>query len=140
MRILFLCVANSARSQMAEALARHRLGTKHEFFSAGSKPTEVHPMAIEVMREIGIDISHQKSKSIDTIDFSKIEAVVTLCAEEVCPTIPKKTKRLHWSLPDPARLDMSKTSRISKSSLTGQLDEFRKIRDKISEFLETFDI
>ena len=85
MRILFLCVANSARSQMAEGLARRILGEQAEVSSAGSNPTPVHPHAIEAMAEIGIDITGQVSKSVDTMDLSGLDLVVTLCADEVCP-------------------------------------------------------
>jgi len=102
MRILFLCVANSARSQMAEGLARRILGEWAEVSSAGSNPAPVHPHAIEAMAEIGIDITDQVSKSVDTIDLSGLDLVVTLCAEEVCPILPEQVRRLHWLIPDPA--------------------------------------
>lgn len=101
-RILFLCVANSARSQMAEGLARQLLGAQAEVLSAGSQPKAVNPHAIAAMAEIGIDISQQQSKSVDTIDPTTIDMVVTLCAEEVCPILPGKVKRLHWPIADPA--------------------------------------
>jgi len=101
-RILFLCVANSARSQMAEGLARHILGESTEVLSAGSKPATVNPHAIDAMAEIGIDITGQYSKSVDMIDPSGLDLVVTLCAEEVCPILPGQVRRLHWPIPDPA--------------------------------------
>ena len=100
--ILFLCVANSARSQMAEGLARRILGEDAEVSSAGSNPGPVNPHAVEVMAEIGIDITGQLSKSVDTIDVSGLDLVVTLCAEEVCPVLPGRVRRLHWPIPDPA--------------------------------------
>lgn len=101
-RILFLCVANSARSQMAEGLARYILGKDTEVLSAGSKPATVNPHAIDAMAEIGIDITGQYSKSVDMIDPSGLDLVVTLCAEEVCPILPGQVRRLHWPIPDPA--------------------------------------
>jgi arsenate reductase len=101
-RILFLCVANSARSQMAEGLARHRLGDQALVSSAGSSPSSINPHAIEAMAEIGIDITGQHSKSVDTIDPAGLDLVVTLCAEEVCPVLPARVQRLHWPIPDPA--------------------------------------
>lgn len=99
--ILFLCVANSARSQMAEGLAREIFGVKNKVQSAGSQPTRVNPHAVTVMAEAGIDISTQRSKSVDTIDPSGIDLVITLCAEEVCPVMPGRVKQLHWPTPDP---------------------------------------
>ena len=104
-RILFLCVANSARSQMAEGLARQILGERAEISSAGSKPAPVNPHAVEAMAEIGIDITGQYSKSVDTIDLSGLDLVVTLCAEEVCPILPGHVRRLHWPIADPAVQD-----------------------------------
>ena len=101
-RILFLCVANSARSQMAEGLARQILGHRAEVSSAGSNPTSINSHAIEAMAELGIDITSQYSKSVDTIDPSGLDLVVTLCAEEVCPVLPGQVRRLHWPVADPA--------------------------------------
>lgn len=106
-RILFLCVANSARSQMAEGLARHILGAGIEVMSAGSKPSRVNPLAVEAMAEIGIDISGRRSKSVDEIDATGIDLVVTLCAEEVCPVFPDRVRRLHWPIADPVTDDPS---------------------------------
>ncbi|HET9106369.1 MAG TPA: arsenate reductase ArsC [Steroidobacteraceae bacterium] len=104
-RILFLCVANSARSQMAEGLARALLGDRVEVQSAGSRPSQVNPYAIESMAELGIDISGHRSKSVEEIDPTGLEAVITLCAEEVCPVLPGRVRRLHWPIPDPASSD-----------------------------------
>ena len=101
-RILFLCVANSARSQMAEGLARQIFGERAEVSSAGSHPSTVNPHAVEAMAEIGTDITGQVSKSVDTIDVSDLDLVVTLCAEEVCPILPGRVRRLHWPIADPA--------------------------------------
>lgn len=101
-RILFLCVANSARSQMAEGLARKLFGNRLEVLSAGSKPSSVNPHAVVAMAEVGVDISAHRSKSVDDIDASGLDLVVTLCAEEVCPLLPGHVRRLHWPIPDPA--------------------------------------
>lgn len=121
--ILFLCVANSARSQMAEGLARAMLPTDYTVQSAGSAPSHLNPYAIKVMAEEGIDISGHTSKSVDDIDKPRIELVITLCAEEVCPVFPGKVKRLHWPLPDPA----------SKEPLAEEimLDRFRTARNAL---------
>lgn len=102
MNVLFLCVANSARSQMAEGLARAILDSRHYIQSAGSKPAQVNPFAVKVMAEIGLDISNHKSKSVDTIDLAKIDVVITLCAEEVCPVVSGEIERWHWPVFDPA--------------------------------------
>ncbi|MFZ5438896.1 MAG: arsenate reductase ArsC [Myxococcota bacterium] len=100
--VLFLCVANSARSQMAEGWARHLFGDAIRVQSAGSRPSHVNPWAIEVMREVGIDLKTQWSKSVETIDPQGIEVVITLCAEEVCPVFLGKARKLHWPIADPA--------------------------------------
>jgi len=104
-RILFLCVANSARSQMAEGLARHILGDQAEVMSAGSQPSKVNPYAIEAMSEIGLDISRHRSKSVEEIGTHALDLVITLCAEEVCPVLPGRVRRLHWPIADPAGSD-----------------------------------
>lgn len=108
-RVLFLCVANSARSQMAEGLARKILGAGVEVMSAGSQPSKVNPYAVEAMAEVGIDISGHRSKSVDEIDPASIDLVVTLCAEEVCPVLPGRVQRLHWPIADPASKDPALT-------------------------------
>jgi arsenate reductase len=121
--ILFLCVQNSARSQMAEGLAREEFGDAIRVQSAGSNPSVVNPLAIEVMREVGIDISSHRSKSVDNIDVSKIDLVITLCAEEVCPILPVKTAKLHWGMPDPA----------GDGSPEEQIARFRAVRDELKK-------
>jgi arsenate reductase len=126
--ILFLCVANSARSQMAEGLARAKFGARARVQSAGSKPSMVNPAAIAALAEIGIDISDQDSKSVDTIDPAGVDLVVTLCAEEVCPVWLGGARRLHWPLPDPAGAPESE-----------RLQRFREVRDQIAERLESLD-
>ncbi len=129
--ILFLCVANSARSQMAEGLARHILGPSIRVQSAGSKPSTVNPYAIEAMREVGIDITSHTSKLADTIDAASIDTVITLCAEEVCPVFLGKVHRLHWPVEDAASTDPSLTR-------DQMLARFRKARDEIRAKLEAF--
>jgi arsenate reductase len=106
-RLVFLCVANSARSQMAEALARARYGERVMVESAGTTPSRVSDYATFVMRERGLDVSAQRSKSVDTIDPVGVSIVVTLCAEEVCPAVLSAATRLHWPIADPASSDPS---------------------------------
>jgi arsenate reductase len=127
-KILFMCVANSARSQMAEGLAKKLLGQDITMQSAGSKATKVNPFAIQVMNEIGIDISKQKSKSVDSIDPNSIDTVITLCVEEVCPVYLGKAKKLHWPFPDPA----------GNGTDEEQLKRFRETRDAIITKLKDF--
>jgi len=131
-KILFLCVANSARSQMAEGLARKLFGARVSVSSAGSAPTHVNPYAIEVMSEVGVDVSLHESKSVETVDASEVDTVVTLCAEEVCPAFLGDAKRLHWPIPDPA----SKDPALSKDEM---LARFRVARDQIQGRLEVLD-
>lgn len=129
--LLFLCVANSARSQIAEGLARQMFGDRATIQSAGSQPTRVNPYAIEVMREAGIDLTSQTSKSVDTIDPAGVDVVITLCAEEVCPVFLGDVRRLHWPIPDPASDDPSLTRdallarfRTARETLRGKLEAF----------------
>jgi arsenate reductase (thioredoxin) len=129
--VLFLCVANSARSQLAEGLGRMLFGTRVPVQSAGSTPSTVNPYAVEVMREIGIDIASHTSKSVQTIDPNTVDTVITLCAEEVCPVFLGKARRLHWPIPDPA----SKDQALSREQM---LTRFRTARDSIRKMLEQF--
>ncbi len=122
--VLFLCVANSARSQMAEGLARNILGDAVRVQSAGSQPSRVNPFAIRALEELKIDIRSQTSKSVDTIDPASVDLVITLCAEEVCPVFLSKAKRLHWPLQDPDR----KNEILSDEE---RLAHFRTARDAI---------
>lgn len=122
--ILFLCVANSARSQMAEGLARALFGDRDRVQSAGSEPSVVNPYAIEVMREIGIDISAQRSKPVATIDPATVGTVITLCAEEVCPLFLGPMRRLHWPIADAVSDDPALTHEQ-------HLARFRSARDQI---------
>ena len=126
--LLFLCVANSARSQMAEGLARARFGERARVQSAGSAPASVNPFAVQAMGELGIDISGQWSKRVDSIDPATVDTVVTLCADEVCPVFPSRVRRLHWPLPDPAGASGSDAERLAR---------FRAVRDEIAARLES---
>lgn len=127
--ILFLCVANSARSQMAEGLARMMFGDRARVQSAGSEPSRVNPYAIEVMAEVGVDLTTHRSKSVQTIEPATVDTVITLCAEEVCPVFLGNARRLHWPIPDPASNDPS----LSRDDM---LERFRTARDTLREMLE----
>ncbi|HKG80189.1 MAG TPA: arsenate reductase ArsC, partial [Pyrinomonadaceae bacterium] len=121
-RVLFLCTGNSARSQMAEGLLRHMAGDRFEVASAGVSPTNVRPEAIEVMREIGIDISQQRSKAVDDFVDREFDYVITVCdnANEQCPVFPGTTNRIHWSFDDPAAVEGDELARLAV---------FRRVRD-----------
>ncbi len=127
MRILFLCVANSARSQMAEALARQLFADRASVQSAGSAPLRVNPLAIAALAERGIDASGQRSKSVADIDVGSVDVVITLCADEVCPVVPGRVERLHWPLPDPAAAPPDQAAA-----------RFREVRDEIERRLAAF--
>ena len=133
MNILFLCVANSARSQMAEGLAKSMLGSEHNIQSAGSIPSgEVHPHAVIAMDEIGIDIRDQYSKSTEDLDKNFIDSLdfaITLCAEEVCPVLPTSAKNLHWMNEDPANQSYN-SLQMSAS--------FSKTRENLYKLLKKF--
>ncbi|QXO93801.1 arsenate reductase ArsC [Methanospirillum purgamenti] len=128
-KVLFICTHNSARSQMAEGYVNARYSDRYEGFSAGTEVTRVHPLAIRVMNEIGIDISHQKSKELEGFFDYEIDTVVTVCdgANAVCPMFPGAKETIHVSFPDP-------------SSATGtediQLEMFRRVRDDILSFID----
>jgi arsenate reductase len=129
--ILFLCVANSARSQLAEGLAKSIFKSDAIIESAGSEPSgKVQPWAIEILKEDGIDISKNWSKSTDQLPLgflANLQYVITLCAEEVCPMLPSKAKRLHWPIQDPASAPEEEKA-----------EAFRKARIEIRERLEKF--
>jgi protein-tyrosine-phosphatase/catechol 2,3-dioxygenase-like lactoylglutathione lyase family enzyme len=133
---LFLCVANSARSQMAEGLARKLLGDRIAVQSAGSEPSRVNPFAVEVMQEVGVDLSTHRSKSVETIDPATVGAVITLCAEEVCPVFLGKARRLHWPIQDPASKDpslprdeMLRRFRVARDQIQGRLEVLQALLD-----------
>ena len=120
--ILFLCVANSARSQMAEGIARSLAPAHFRIESAGSRPTHVRPEAVAVLGEIGIDISGKRSKAVSEIPPADMDTVITLCDEEECPIFAGKARRLHWGLPDPAAIQGSEEERLAA---------FRRTRDEL---------
>ena len=126
--ILFLCVANSARSQLAEGLAR-QMFPGFRIQSAGSRPSRVNPFAIEALAERGIDASTHTSKSVADIDPATVDLVITLCAEEVCPAFLGRAERLHWPIPDPASDDPA----LRPEDLRAR---FRAARDEIARRLE----
>ena len=133
MNILFLCVGNSARSQIAEGLAKSMMGSEHNIQSAGSQPSgSVHQNAIGTMREIGIDISNYEPKSLEDLDkefMNNVDYTITLCAEEFCPTLNNKAKKIHWANEDPD-IDSYSDQQLEK--------EFRRTRENIFKLLKKF--
>jgi protein-tyrosine-phosphatase len=123
--LLFLCVANSARSQMAEGIARSLAPPGLRVSSSGSEPSAVRPEAVTVLSEIGVDISGQHSKGIDEVE-RPVDAVITLCAEEVCPVWLEPARRVHWGLPDPAAVVGASENRLGA---------FRAVRDELARRL-----
>jgi len=130
-RVLFVCTGNRARSQMAEGLLRHLAGDRFEVHSAGTEPKSVLPLTVEVMREIGIDISGQRSKSVDEFAGQQFDYVITVCdtARQACPTFPGKGHRLHWSVEDPAD---------TEARGVPQPEAFRAARDELRRRIEGF--
>lgn len=132
MRVLFLCTHNSSRSQMAEGLLRARGGAAYDVFSAGTQPRVVHPLAIKAMREIGIDISDHRAKSLEEFrEQAPMDLVVTVCYEaaEACPYFPNARHQAHWGFPDPSRVEGSEEERLAT---------FRHIRDLIAARINKF--
>lgn len=129
-RVLFLCTHNSARSQMAEGMLRAWAGERYEVHSAGVEATEVRPLAIRAMAEIGIDLSRHESKALDRYRGASIDVAVTVCddAKEACPFFPGAGHQLHWSFPDPA---------AASGSEEDQLAVYRQVRDQIAERIQT---
>lgn len=125
--LLLLCVANSARSQMAEGWARRLFSPGTHVQSAGSRPSRVNPYAIEVMREVGIELTTHQSKSVEGIDPATVDTVITLCAEEFCPVFLGRARRLHWPIPDPAS-----EAPLEREEL---LARFRAARDEVQRRL-----
>lgn len=131
-RILFLCTANSARSQMAEAILRRLGGNRFEVFSAGTEATRVNSLAVRAMEEAGFDMSGQYSKNLNYFLGQPFDYVITLCsdAEERCPFFPGRVQRLHWPFDDPAAAQGTEAERVMA---------FRLVRDainaKISQWL-----
>ena len=128
-RVLFICTHNSARSQMAEGLLRHLGNDRFEVFSAGTEATFVRPMAIKAMEELGIDISHQQSKTLDRYLDQPFDDVITVCdtAAEACPVFPGASRRRHWSFEDPSKASGSESE---------QLKVYRQVRDEIRSRIE----
>lgn len=128
MQVLFLCTENACRSQMAEGLVNHDLAGQVQAFSAGVRPSRVNPRAVQVMAELGIDISHHRSKSVDELAGQRFDLVITVCdqAQEQCPLFPGKTEVMHIGFPDPAKA-------------AGTEDEimavFRQLRDEMRQQL-----
>ena len=130
--VLILCTGNSCRSHMAEGILRAAAGDLFEVFSAGSKPAGyVHPAAIEVLGEIGIDLSGHSSKHMNDFLSRKIHTVITVCgnADQACPVFPGQVKRYHWGFDDPAH---------AKGSPSEILEEFRRVRDRIKLVFEAY--
>lgn len=127
--VLFMCVANSARSQMAEGLARRYAPPGVAVYSAGSEPAVVNPFAIEAMHEIGIDIEAHRSKAVDDVPVVSIETVITLCAEEVCPIFPRPIEKLHWPHTDPAAVEGSHEEILAS---------FRTVRDQLEDTIRNY--
>ncbi|MCU0226018.1 MAG: arsenate reductase ArsC [Bryobacterales bacterium] len=130
-RILVLCTANSARSQMGEGLFRHEGAGQFQVASAGTRATFVRPEAIQVMEEIGIDLSAHRSKAIDEFEGQHFDYVVSVCdnARDNCPVFPADTQRIHWSFEDPAAVEGSDDERLAA---------FRRIRDEIHAHVKDF--
>ena len=131
-KILFLCTGNSCRSQIAEGFTRHLIEDRIEAYSAGITPKAVDPRAIKTMAEVGIDISHQKSKSTDEIKDMEFDFVITLCdnAQKTCPTFPAKTSVFHMGFDDPPKL--AANSQNEKEAL----EHYRRVRDEIKGLVE----
>lgn len=127
--ILFLCVANSSRSQMAEGLARSMVHAEVTVLSAGSQPAQLHPLATMVLAEKGIDIARHVSKGLDEVPLHQVNTVITLCEEEVCPVLPEGATHLHWPMPDPVG---------SLGDSTEVRDAFRAVRDQIHGRLQAW--
>ena len=130
-RILFLCTGNSARSQMAEGLTQNLRGDEFEVCSAGTDPKEVHPLAIKVMKEIGMDISAQKSKLVDEYEKEAFDYIVTLCdhAATTCPSFPGEGENIHQRFPDPSTIEGTEEEKV---------DAFRNVRDELKQFVLSF--
>jgi arsenate reductase len=130
-RVLILCTGNSARSQMAEGLLRHDAGDRFDVESAGTKPSSVRPEAIAVMKDLGIDISAHRSKSVQEFDGQNFDYVITVCdsARESCPVFFGTAEKLHHSFDDPAALIASEHDRLAL---------FRRVRDELRGYLRDF--
>lgn len=130
-RALFVCTGNSARSQMAEGLLRWLGADRFDAHSAGTEPKGVNPLAVRAMAELGIDISHHESKSIERYTDQPWDYVITVCdrAAETCPVFVGGRQRLHWSFPDPASVSGPESARM---------EAFRSVRDALAERIKQF--
>jgi arsenate reductase len=130
-RVLILCTGNSARSQMAEGLLRHDAGERFEVESAGTRPSQVRPEAVAVMRELGIDISGHRSKHVDEFAGQGFDYILTVCdnAKESCPIFPSGATAIHHNFEDPAALHGTEQQRLAV---------FRRVRDQIRQYLQAF--
>ena len=132
LKVLFICIHNSARSQMAEAWLNHFGGEQFEAESAGLSPGTLNPLVVKVMQEVGIDISHQKTQAVSDKVNNQYTYVVTVCDEssaEQCPVFPGEAKRLHWGFPDPSALTGTEAEKLAKT---------REIRDFIKAKIQTW--
>jgi arsenate reductase len=127
-RVLFLCTGNSARSQMAEGLLRHLAGDRYDVFSAGTSPKGLHPLTIEVMNDIGIDVSQQRSKTVQEFESQKFDYVITVCdrAKQNCPIFPE-AEPINWGFDDPAEARPEEQQKV-----------FARVRDEILQRLRLF--
>ena len=131
LRVLFVCIGNRARSQMAEGFLRHFAGRQFEVYSAGTMPKGLSPITVEVMREVGIDVSAHRSKSVEEFVGEDFDYVITVCdvARAACPRFDRSRRRLHWSVTDPAELEASGVVSI---------EAFRAARDELRARVEEF--
>lgn len=129
-RVLFLCTHNSARSQMAEGLLRHLGGDRFDAHSAGTEATQLRPLAVSAMAELGIDISTQRSKTLDPYVNERFDQVITVCddANETCPFFPNAPQRRHWSIPDPSKATGTDEQRLAV---------YRTVRDSLRVRIES---
>lgn len=142
-KVLFLCTGNACRSQMAEGLLRHLAGDRYEVISAGIFPTRVHPLAVKVMAEMGIDISHHTSNHVDEYLDKNIDILISVCdfAKEACPYFPGSVERIHWSIPDPFRgwgadEEFFNSFRACRDLLNTHIQQFLASRDSVGKSLQ----
>lgn len=136
-KILFLCASNATRSQMAEGMARKALADRFEIYSAGIQPLAMNLLAVKTMDEIGIDISRQKSKSINEVPWKEMDIIITLCntSSRSLPALPPTIQRLHWPVPDPVTMS---SHYGFKSSSEGKQLAFKEVRDMLQKRIEEF--
>lgn len=124
--LLFVCVGNSGRSQIAEGFARFIGPADMQYFSAGSAATELHPLAVKAMREVGIDLSGQRIKRLSEVPIAAVATIVTLCEDDECPSLPKGVHHLSWPIEDPGATPASEDEMLAS---------FRRVRDQIRELV-----